>query len=59
MAMLATVMAVQTSVNSRPTVYTLLRVMMAQSGGLLVMAKGGYSCGVGGRTGVCDYCVAM
>lgn len=33
MAMLATVMAVQTSVNSRPTVYTLLRVMMAQKKG--------------------------
>jgi hypothetical protein len=59
MAMLATVMAVQTSVNSRPTVYTLLRVMMAQNTDRWVKAKDGLSCRVGGRTGVRDYCVAI
>jgi ABC-type branched-subunit amino acid transport system permease subunit len=59
MAMLAIVIAVQTSVNSRPTVYTLLRVMMAQSADRLVVVKGRLSFGVGGRTGVGGYCAAM
>jgi len=48
MVMLAMVIAVHTSVNSRPTVYTLVRVMMAQSAGRWVMAKERLSCGVGG-----------
>lgn len=39
MAILATVMAVQTSVNSRPTAYTLLRVMMSQSVVSLVVTR--------------------
>lgn len=55
--MLAIVMAVQTSVNSRPTAYTLLRVMMAQEVFSLVMAMAMKRefCGVGGRPGVRDY----
>jgi hypothetical protein len=46
MVMLAIVIAVHTSVNSRPTVYTLVRVIMAQSGDRWVMAKERRSCGV-------------
>lgn len=59
MAMLPIVMAVQASVRTRPTAYTILRVMMARivwclGEGDVEVARGG----VGGRTGVRDYCVA-
>ena len=60
MAMLAIVMAVQASVSTRPTAYTILRVMMPRS--LMSLRDGDVKVlrgGVAGRTGVRDYCVAI